>query len=302
MKLLRAQRLNTDMDTFQVSEDAKPCSIRDFLAQKGISLTNWRKIKNEGNILVNGLPASIKQQLKPSDIVSFSAPVQVSSVLPEGGPLKIIYEDADLIIVDKPADMLVHPTVKSASHTLSNYLAGYYARNNISVGIHPIFRLDRNTSGLVLFAKKPFIQHQLSSGAIHKEYLALLKGTTPAKRGTIVAPIARKPDSIIERMVDDQHGKFARTDYNLLVQYTPLLSLAQFILFTGRTHQIRVHSAYIGCPLVNDNLYGAPGPQARHALHCWRLEFQHPVTGKTIKVSSPLPADLLKIISTHKQK
>ena len=116
------------MDTFLVSEDVKPCSIRNFLAQKGISLTNWRKIKKDGTILVNGLPAPISQRIKPGDMVSFSAPVPVSSVLPEEGPLKIIYEDADLIIVDKPADMLVHPTVKSASHTLSNYLAGYYAR------------------------------------------------------------------------------------------------------------------------------------------------------------------------------
>ncbi|MGE4588824.1 MAG: RluA family pseudouridine synthase [Acidaminococcaceae bacterium] len=290
------------MDTFTLGKDAKPCSIRNFLAQKGISLTNWRRIKNEGTILVNGITASINQQLKPGDIVCFSAPVQISSVMPEEGPLKIIYEDSDLIIVDKPADMLVHPTVKSASLTLSNYLAGYYAKNSIAAGIHPIFRLDRNTSGLVIFAKKPFIQHQLSSGAIHKEYLALLKGTLPKKRGTIEAPIARKPDSIIERMVDNQNGKFARTDYKLLVQYSPELSLTQFILFTGRTHQIRVHSAYIGCPLIGDNLYGAPGPQARHALHCWRLEFQHPVTGKMIKVSSPLPADLLKIISTHRQK
>ena len=290
------------MDTFTLSTDAKPCSIRNFLAQKGISLTNWRKIKKDSTILVNGLPASISQQLKPGDVVSFSSPIQVSSVMPEEGPLKIIYEDSDLIIVDKPADMLVHPTVKSASHTLSNYLAGYYAKNNIAAGIHPIFRLDRNTSGLVIFAKKPFIQHQLSSGAIHKEYLALIKGTLPAKHGTIEAPIARKPDSIIERMVDDQNGKFARTDYKLLVRYSPELSLTQFILFTGRTHQIRVHTAYIGCPLIGDNLYGAPGPQARHALHCWRLEFQHPVTGKMIKVSSPLPADLLKIISTYRQK
>ena len=297
-----AQRLNIDMDTFLVSEDTKPCSIRNFLAQKGISLTNWRKIKKDGTILVNGLPAPISQRIKPGDMVSFSAPVPVSSVLPEDGPLEIIYEDADLIIVDKPADMLVHPTVKSASHTLSNYLAGYYANNNIAAGIHPIFRLDRNTSGLVIFAKKPFIQHQLASGAIHKEYLALLKGTPPAKCGTIEAPIARKPDSIIERMVDSKDGKFARTDYKVLVQYAPELSLTQFILFTGRTHQIRVHSAYIGCPLVGDNLYGEPGPQARHALHCWRLEFQHLLTGKVIKVSSPLPADLLKIINKHKPK
>ena len=261
------------MDTFLVSEDAKPCSIRNFLAQKGISLTNWRKIKKDGTILVNGLPAPISQRIKPGDMVSFSAPVPVSSVLPEDGPLKIIYEDADLIIVDKPADMLVHPTVKSASHTLSNYLAGYYAKNNIAAGIHPIFRLDRNTSGLVIFAKKPFIQHQLASGAIHKEYLALLKGTPPAKCGTIEAPIARKPDSIIERMVDSKNGKFARTDYQVLVQYTHELSLTQFILFTGRTHQIRAHLASIGHPLLNDGKYGDTHGRFKQELYSYKLKF-----------------------------
>ena len=252
--------------------------------------------------MVNGLPAPINQHLKPGDIVSFSTPVNVSSVLPEEGPLAVIYEDADLIIIDKPADMLVHPTVKAATHTLSNYLSAYYKKNNIAAGIHPVFRLDRNTSGLVIFAKKAFIQHKLSSSNINKEYLALLKGTPPAKQGIIEAPIARKPGSIIERMVDEQRGRFAQTGYKVLAQYTDKLCLTQFTLFTGRTHQLRVHSAYIGCPIADDNLYGEPGPQARHALHCWRLEFLHPVSSKKIKISSPLPADFLKIISTHKQK
>ncbi|MGL5206061.1 MAG: RluA family pseudouridine synthase [Acidaminococcaceae bacterium] len=301
MKLLTHLRLNIDMDTFLVSEDTKHCSVRNFLAQQGISLTNWRKIKNNGTIMINGLPASISHKLKTGDIVSFSMPVPVSSVLPEKGPLKIIYEDKELIIVDKPAGMLVHPTVNSASDTVSNYLAGYYAEHNIAAGIHPIFRLDRNTSGLVIFAKKPFIQHKLSSGNINKKYLAMLKGILPSKQGIIEAPIARKPGSIIERMVDNTTGKFARTDYQLLVQYSSELCLAQFILFTGRTHQIRIHSAYIGCPLFGDNLYGTPGPQSRHALHCWCLEFEHPVTGKLIKVSSPLPHDLLEIINKNKR-
>ncbi|NCD09050.1 MAG: RluA family pseudouridine synthase [Negativicutes bacterium] len=288
------------METFQLDLNASACSIRSFLAQKGISLTNWRKIKAEGTILVNGANAPVSQRLQPGDTVSFSLPVQVSSVLPETGFIKIVYEDDDLIIVDKPTNMLVHPTVKDAKHTLANYLAGYYLQKKISAGIHPIFRLDRNTSGLVLFAKKPHVQHQLSSGSVQKAYLALLTSIPPATEGIIKAPIARKPGSIIERMVDEANGKYARTDYKVLAIYDNSLCLVRFVLFTGRTHQIRVHSAYIGCPLVGDNLYGPSGSQSRHALHCWRLNFYHPLTGKPIKVTSPLPSDLLKIINMHK--
>ena len=290
------------METFQLDINAPACSIRSFLAQKGISLTNWRKIKAEGTIMVNGADAPVSQKLQPGDTVSFSLPVQVSSVLPETGFIEIVYEDNDLIILDKPANMLVHPTVKDDKHTLANYLAGYYLQMNITAGIHPIFRLDRNTSGLVLFAKKPHVQHQLSSGSVQKEYLGLLTSTPPATEGIIEAPIARKPGSIIERMVDKTCGKCARTGYKVLAIYDNSLCLVRFVLFTGRTHQIRVHSAYIGCPLVGDNLYGPSGPQSRHALHCWRLNFCHPVTGNEINVISVLPCDLLKIIKNNPRK
>lgn len=285
------------METYQLGPDGTPCSIRSFLSQKGISQNNWRKIKTEGTILVNDIPALINQRLQPGDTVAFTLPVQPSSVLPEQGPLSIIYEDNDLIVVNKPANMLVHPTVSDDKHTLANFLAGYYLKNHIPAGIHPVFRLDRNTSGLVLFAKKPHIQHQLSSGtALKKEYLGLLCGVPMTPKGSIEAPIARKPGSIIERIVDENTGKFAQTDYEVLALYKKSVSLVRFTLFTGRTHQIRVHSAHIGCPLLGDNLYGVPGPQSRHALHCWRLNFCHPATKKNISLTAPLPQDLLNLI------
>ena len=289
------------METYRLGLNAAPCSIRSFLSQKGISQNNWRKIKNEGTILVNNIPAPINQRLQPGDTVTFNLPVQPSSVVPEQGSLSIIYEDSDLIVVDKPANMLVHPTVNDEKHTLANFLAGYYLKNHIQAGIHPVFRLDRNTSGLVLFAKKPHIQHQLASGtALKKEYLGLLCAVPLTPKGSIEAPIARKPGSIIERMVDENTGKFARTDYEVLALYKNAVCLVRFTLFTGRTHQIRVHSAHSDCPLLGDNLYGVPGPQSRHALHCWRLNFCHPATRKNISLSAPLPQDLLKLIKENR--
>jgi hypothetical protein len=192
------------------------------------------------------------------------------------------------------------PTVKSASHTLSNYLAGYYAK----IILQPVFILFSVWTAILLVwssCQKTFTTAPAFFRRYSQRILAIIKGTLPAKHGNIEASDARKPDRSSKEWLRSER-QICTNDYKLLVQYSPELSLTQFILFTGRTHQIRVHSAYIGCPLIGDNLYGAPGPQARHALHCWRLEFQHPVTGKMIKVSSPLPADLLKIISTYRQK
>lgn len=206
----------------------------------------------------------------------------------------IFYEDAYLLIVNKPAGMLVHPTVKEDGRTLYNYVGRYYAEQGLAHNIHPVSRLDRNTSGLVIFAKEPQIQFLLSKQEICKKYLAVVTGILPSNRGSIEAPIARKEGSIIERCVN-QNGKYARTDYKLISRHKAL-SLLEVQLHTGRTHQIRVHMAYIGCPLCNDNLYGTPGPQSRHALHAFYLGFRHPVTDNFLEISCALPNDLLKII------
>lgn len=206
----------------------------------------------------------------------------------------VFYEDEYLLIVNKPAGMLVHPTVKEDGGTLYNYVARYYDSNGLLHNIHPVSRLDRNTSGLVIFAKEPRIQFLLSQQEVIKKYLGIVTGALPAVKGKIEAPIARKESSIIERCVSPS-GKYARTDYTLLKRQGQL-SLLELQLHTGRTHQIRVHLAHIGCPLYNDNLYGTPGPQSRHALHAYYLGFMHPATAKFLEISCALPNDLLKII------
>lgn len=212
-------------------------------------------------------------------------------ILDEG---TIAYEDDYLLIIDKPAGMLVHPTVNEWGTTLYDYVTEYYQRKGITANIHPVSRLDRHTSGLVIFAKEPIIQHWLSQQQMDKEYLAIVIGELPNDEGIIEVPIARKEGSIIERCVSE-NGKYAKTSYKLLAKRKDL-SLLQVKLFTGRTHQIRVHMAYIGCPLFNDNLYGTPGPQSRHALHAFKLRFIHPVSDTPVEITRTLPEDLRRII------
>ena len=210
-------------------------------------------------------------------------------------PSMLAYEDDFMLILDKPAGMLVHPTVSQWTGTLYDLVKAYYAERGITADIHPVSRLDRNTSGLVIFAKEPVIQFWLSQGEVVKEYLAIAQGHLQDEQGLIDAPIARKEGSIIERCVDFTRGKEAQTAYQVLGYYGPN-TLLKIRLFTGRTHQIRVHMAYLGHPLVDDNLYGVPGPQSRHALHAYRLAFKHPVGDFWLEITRILPDDLRKIL------
>jgi 23S rRNA pseudouridine1911/1915/1917 synthase len=286
------------MPDFKVPASSPVLPVAKFLrAHAGLSLTLWRKIKNSGSIAINTSPAATTDLVHPGDIITISWPNN-STITPESLPLKICYEDDWLLVVDKPAGMLVHPTSGQHSGTLGNAVLYYYNTQNSTSGFHPVNRLDRNTSGLVLLAKRPDIQHMLNrnSQQISKQYLAIAAATPPTLQGVITAPIGRKPGSIIEREVRPD-GQEAITCYRVLTAWAAAC-LLEITLKTGRTHQIRVHLSYIGCPLLGDDLYGGPTHHLhRQALHAAKLSFPHPITQQTLTIVSPLPTDLSNVIT-----
>lgn len=287
------------METLILAETSAAIHLKQFLANNGISTTAYKKLKLLGMLWVNNEQPRGNIILQPGAIITFDYHEEASKIIPENGPLDIAYEDEYLLIANKPSGMLIHPTTKNMQNTLANLIAGHYKKAEIEAGMHPVSRLDKNTSGLVLFAKKAYIQFALTLNPLHKEYLGLTEGIPPVPTGIISAPIARKPGSIIEREINQNIGKYACTTYNVIKAYKDL-ALVNFVLQTGRTHQIRVHAAYLGYPLYDDNLYGKKGPQGRHCLHANRLRFEHPITHQTIDVSCFLPLDMLKIINQHK--
>ncbi len=204
------------------------------------------------------------------------------------------------MVLDKPADMPIHPSMKNYENSLANGLAWYFASQNIPFVFRCINRLDRDTTGLTIIAK-----HMVSGGIlsvmaarreISREYLAIVSGTGMPPEGTVDAPLGRKPGSAIERMVDFEHGERAVTHYRVLQEKNGC-SLISLHLETGRTHQIRVHMKYLGYPLIGDFLYYPDKTLiSRQALHSCRLEFSHPITGQPMVFTSPLPEDMQQVL------
>ena len=230
------------------------CSAKAYLMHvHGISGSLWRRIKHHGAFTLNGIPAvAARTMLKDGDWIAYDLPI-VSSVIPESLPLSIIYEDDDLLVLDKPAGQLVHPTTKETHGTIANAVRGYYAACGVHLDVHPCHRLDRNTSGLLLIAKHPEVQYQIMrQNALRREYLTLIEGTLIPPAGCIDAPIARALPSIILRCVAEG-GKPARTHYETQ-RTNGKYSLLRLWHHTGRTHQIRVHQAQCTQPHQPDHL------------------------------------------------
>ena len=277
--------------------DGETCPAKAYLMRScGISSSLWKRIKHSGTFAVNGVPMiAARTVLRGGDTVSYDLPI-VSSVIPEQLPLKIAYEDDDLLIIDKPAGQLVHPTTREAHGTVANAVLGLYEARGTQRGFHPCHRLDRNTTGLLLIAKHPEIQYQIAKqDTLERECLALVDGTLTPSSGTIDAPIARAlPSIILRRVIPD--GKPARTHYKT-EQSDGRHSLLSLRLETGRTHQIRVHLAHLGHPLLGDDLYGGSTELiARHALHSAHLTLTHPRTRENLTITSPLPEDMARIL------
>lgn len=260
------------------------------------------KLKKANKIYLNDLPTYTKKSVTVGDKVSVLIDFEEdnSNIVASNIPLDIIYEDDYLLVINKPANIAIHPSILHFDNSLSNGVKFYFDKLGLKKKIRIVNRLDRNTSGIVVFAKNEYIQEclikQMKTKELKKEYLAIAKGILESKSDTLNFPIARKEGSIIERTVSSD-GDSAITHYDVVKEFNNL-SLVHIVLETGRTHQIRVHFSYIGHPILRDTLYGSPSELInRQALHSYKLTFIHPVTKKVLSLEAPLPNDIENIIN-----
>jgi 23S rRNA pseudouridine1911/1915/1917 synthase len=280
--------------------------LRDFLGTAGISRRALTAIKfGGGKIQVNNTEVTVRYKLYDGDEVKVIFPREISSegLKAEQIPLQIVYEDAYIIVLEKPANMNTIPSRDRPDGSLANALAGYYQKHGIPSTIHVVTRLDRDTSGLVLIAKHSHVHHLLSeqqkTGTVKRCYQAVVEGKITNSCGKIEAPIGRKPSSIIEREVRAD-GQYACTLFEVIARLNGFTHV-ELNLLTGRTHQIRVHMAYYGHPLAGDDLYGGQLKGInRQALHCVRLEFFHPFKKQTLVFESTIPEDIRMLINGHR--
>lgn len=284
---------------YTIDENSNGLRVEQFLRCQGFSRQNLTEIKQmPKSIMVNGVHYYMRQQLCTGDHLAVHiCETQSSEKIPPCElPLDILYEDEDIIVLNKPADMPIHPSMNNYYNSLANALAWYYEQQGKPFIFRCCNRLDRDTSGITVVAKHLVSSSILASMVIerkvHREYLAIVRGSLTEKTGTINAPLGRKPGSIIERTIDWENGETAITHYKVIEEKNGH-SLVSLKLETGRTHQIRIHMKYLGYPLIGDYLYN-PDMEliGRQALHSHRMVFPHPITGKIMEFTAPLPDDM----------
>lgn len=287
--------------------ETSPLLLKKFIHSKGISRGLLAKIKFQGGFIeVNNQEENVRYQLKQHDVVTVTIPDEKEheTLLVDDTPIDIVFEDDHLLVVNKPSDVASIPAQYHPKGTMANRVKGYLkSKNYPNQVVHVVTRLDRDTTGLMLFAKHGYahamMDKQLQSRTLHKKYQALVMRTPNAKTlssGLIDLPIKRDPTSIIKRMTGED-GLVSLTEYEVEKTFTSF-SLVNIQLHTGRTHQIRVHFSAIGYPLLGDDLYGGSlelGIQ-RQALHCGELSFTHPYTNEKICLTQKLPEDMKKLV------
>lgn len=300
----------TIIDLF-VDANVHTQSMNHIIKQQHISQRMRRRLKNDGIITINGQPATWNTLVHGGDhLLMKLAPEQEFSRT--SMDLEIVYEDEYILAINKAADVLMHPTSTVRDGTLANGVLYYYDETEQAHDFHPVHRLDKDTSGIVIIAKTSVVQHAFDKQhtKFQKVYDAIIEGSMPTQSATIKYPIGRKPGSIIERCCT-LTGKPARTDVTVLTRHTVSqlaqmdtnvstqqdLTHVQCVLHTGRTHQIRVHLSHVGFPLAGDDLYGVHLDYInRQALHAGYLAFTHPMTQEYIELRAPMPTDMKDLL------
>lgn len=278
---------------FMVSPMDEGRVLKRFIRSRGLSAGMWKRIKWHGRVSIDGREIHNANEIIHTGSMVVCEWREEPDVVPTDIDLSVVYEDNDLLVVNKPAYMLIHPTHEGGIDTLVNGVANHYRLCGKEGGIHPLYRLDRNTTGLVVVAKSSWAQYALSKShdLVYREYVAVVKGHMKVPLGIINAPIGRKDGSVVEWMVRSD-GKPAQTEFTV-IGYGEDYTVVRLHLLSGRTHQIRVHLSWLGYPLLGDDLYGGDLSLIdRQALHARTVRFIHPATQKMITLSAPIPSDM----------
>lgn len=294
--------MNRNID-YIIDEDSAGLRVEQFLRRKRYSGQNLSEIKRmPKSILVNGVHYYMRQELSTGDHlqVRICETKNSEKIPPTNLPLDIIYEDEDLLVLNKPAGMPIHPSLNNYTNSIANALAYYFQSQEKPFIFRCCNRLDRDTSGLTIVSKHlvsgSILSDMTKYREVHREYLAIARGSVTPSEGTIQAPLGRKEGTIIERTVDWEHGEDAVTHYKVVKEANGH-SLVSLRLETGRTHQIRIHMKYLGYPLIGDYLYNPDMEyMTRQALHSHHMEFTHPITGEHMSFTAPLPEDMARVM------
>ncbi|PGS53833.1 RluA family pseudouridine synthase [Bacillus sp. AFS041924] len=293
--------------SWEVKKEHNGILLREFLKLKELSKRALTDIKFQGGkITVNGEEKTVRTILNELDLVQIYFPIEKPSeeLIAEHIPFEIVYEDDAVVVINKPYGIPSIPSREHPNGTLANGLLYYYQSIGLQSTIHIVTRLDKDTSGLMLVAKNRYIHYLFSKNElknVQRKYLAIVHGKMKDSKGIIQAKIARKSDSIIERMVSEE-GQEAITHYKVL-SATKDYSVVELALETGRTHQIRVHMSSIGHPLIGDDLYGGNTiALKRQALHSYKLSFTHPIDHSEKNIEIALPVDLKAFLESQNVK
>lgn len=291
---------NENILIFTVGDERE--NLEDFLLKKNISSRFFRKLYKEKNIYVNRKFRNRKTLLKKGDIISILMKDEKNNIEPENINLDIIYEDFDLLILNKKPYIVVHPTKSHEKNTLSNGISHYFKKNNIKKKIRFVNRLDMNTSGILIVAKNPFAHQQMAlqfeKEIVVKKYKALVEGVVDKNEAFIDFPLIKEYDNI--KYTVNKSGKKSITKYKVIDRYKDG-SLLEVQIITGRTHQIRVHLAHTGHPIIGDTLYNQESFYInRQALHSHYLKIKTPRNKKTIEIFAELPEDMKRLIEELK--